>query len=57
MHNVSRDSIDVTVTYHAVVHPKLTPKASYDGTTTLRIFLNYSKVKPNLLSKLIYKLD
>jgi hypothetical protein len=57
MHNVSRDSIDVTVTYHAVVHPKLTPKASYDGTTTLRIFLNYSKVKPNLISKLIYKLD
>ncbi len=38
------DSVDVLVTYQAIVNPKLLTNKTYNGSTTLKIYLNYTKV-------------
>ena len=40
---VTNDSIDITVTYQAVV--KKTPKKTVTGVTTLKMYLNFTKVR------------
>lgn len=44
----------MVVTYHATVHPKLATKKTHNGTTSLKIYLNYTKVTLTLTRKSIW---
>lgn len=35
------------MTYSATINPKLPTKKTYNGTTTLRIYADYTKVRPS----------
>lgn len=43
-HTVWNDSIDLTITYQAVMHKLPTTKKTFNGTTKVKVYVNYTKV-------------